>query len=319
MALKNIAGYFVLLLIGAGVGFFIFRSGGIHLSKPNPQPPIEAPTPRAKATDFATYINFLPDNCRTLVSMDMDAIFRSKAVLRKMAKQNLKDEEDADLKDYTGIPKSNIKHIIIAGLAAEDRNPLLIIQTKTPITPNEIVAAKKHDQIGEMRIGSRAYCEDKHYAFCPINSHAIAFGRKEHIRDILRRNGPPALSAGFQAALGTVQLFGHATVIFDSREIEEYDRIPYKSLLGMQIVKPILQKSKSAKLEYRIDESAQIDVTVEYKDEADARDAKKVADAFQVLTARAEKGEKGAIKAITDTVIPELSQILGQNRGGDSL
>lgn len=279
----------------------------------------------------ADEIQYLPNGCIILYSVDMAGFLKSK--LFQEAKTKIKgfDEEmQRSLREEMGFPSSNIARLTAGvGMAGQGREDfVMIVTTAKPVAAADIKANRKvrsyqkNFSYKEVKVGAHTiYGESFSFdfkspledgrAFCVVDKNVIVYAdRAESLKRILERDKKEKLSKGLEAGLKATGLDSTLTVVFDVTKFPEKEKNRMIRDLAQQLpgLGNVFDGLQVLTLKGTADDKVKATATMTCKDAATAGDFRKLADAGIVLLKAQIKKEAdrestpekaAALKAVT--------------------
>jgi hypothetical protein len=257
----------------------------------------------------ADEIDFLPNNCIVLYSVDMAGFVKSKLYQQANAKiKGFEEEMQRSLKEELGFPSTNVSRVTagfaMPGAGKRHEEFVIIVSTAKPVAAADIKANRKvrsyqknfsykEIKVGEHTIYQESYSFDfkspltTGRAFCVADKNIILFGDgAESLQQILERDKKTnKLSPNLQAGLKTVGKDSMLTVVMDVTKFPERERKEMIRELGGKLpaLENLFDGMQTFTLKGTADDKVKLVATMTCKDAATATDVRKLADGGIVL------------------------------------
>jgi hypothetical protein len=237
-------------------------------------------------------LKYMPDDCQMLASVRVEQILKSDAYAE--LKREVPEAEELLKKDpKLLLPLDNIA-VISMGLSFKDAdNAIVVIQTKSAVSADDIKSHRKNESYQEKQVGRYTLYEGGSASFCIADSKMVVFGKAAAVRKVLERDKKPELSEGMKAAIKQVDFSKSMVVAINTKDVQlPMSAVPpdaaqapgpidlpnfYKNLENL------IEEIEGVGLELQVRADMESTFTLICKDSKTAEDYRKLIDGIMVL------------------------------------
>ncbi len=282
----------------------------------------------------ADEIQYLPNGCFVVYSIDMAGLLKSKLYQEAKAKVNWFDDDlRHSLADEMGIPAANVARVTVG--VASGTEEIVVLTALKPITAAEIQASRKvrpwqkdfaykEVKVGAFTIYQESYSisfnpKDKPSkpadgrAFCVVDKNLLVCAFElDALKKILERNKKPTLSPNMEARLKEAGLKNMLTMVLDVTAFPEKEKKPLLRDLGKQLpgLENVFEGLQTLTVKGSAANQVKVSATMHCKDAATAGDFLKIANGGVIILKTLFKNEEGDAPPEAKDSLKELGKVL---------
>ncbi|MHB8902937.1 MAG: hypothetical protein ACYC6Y_29605 [Thermoguttaceae bacterium] len=222
-----------------------------------------------------TVLRYLPDDCRVIAQVDVDAMFRTE--LGRKLVSACEGDDYSRLLSLLKLEKEQVQRLVIGSHAFGDDTEaqgVTILFCKLPVFQVAPTNAWTAEEVGPHTIWARS--DKKTSAFSVVEERIVLTGTPEAIGGVLRRNGPAELPAPLGAACQKVK--DNAAVTFSF-----LPTTMFPGTTDVPGVNELLERVDAVNVEMEFGAVVPIRVSAICRDEAAAQQINGVGIAFRAL------------------------------------
>ncbi len=147
-----------------------------------------------------TVLRYLPDDCRVIAQVDVDAMLQTE-LGRKLVSAACDDDDLSRLLSLLKLEKRQVERVMVGARAFGDEvdgQGVTILFCKLPVVQVAPTNAWTAEEVGEHTVWIRS--DKKTTAFSVVEERIVLIGTPEAVRRVLQRNAPTTLPAALGAA-----------------------------------------------------------------------------------------------------------------------
>jgi len=284
----------------------------------------------------ADEIQYLPDGCFVIYSVDMAGFLKSKLYQEAKAKVNgFEDGMQRSPAEEMGIPAANVARVTVGVGSGTDE--IVVLTALKPITAAEIKASRKARPYQkdltykEVKVGAFTIYQETYFysfnddpknkdrkpndgrAFCVVEKNLVVCAfQMDSLKKILERNKKPTLAPNMEARLKASGVKNMLTMVFDVTAFPEKEKKPLLRDLGKQLpgLENVFDGLQTLTISGTAANQVKVSATMHCKDAATAGDFLKIANGGVIILKGVLKNEEADAPPEAKESLKELGKAL---------